>query len=96
MYLLINDNKYSCTKRVMTTDTIKYMGVEPNPLETEITGTIKMFRDDGFLMSEDAVDGFEMKSYTGTLLKFTNVPTPPAKEVKPSAEQILNIMLGVN
>lgn len=74
MYLEINGARYSCSKRKATKDTVKYLSVKPEP--EEISGIIKMFRDDGFLLSEDNADGYERKTYVGTCLTVTNAPEP--------------------
>ena len=94
MYLLISNNQYPVDRRRVNSQSVVYSGVntEPNPLE----GTIQMFRDDGFLMSEDTVSDYlrhiyqaptydedgEMLSYG--VLTLTNVPEPePQQEPEP-------------
>lgn len=72
MYLTINDNQYTVSKRIVTSDTIKYLTVTPEP--DNISGIVKMYTDEGFLLSEDNLDDFERKTYTGTLLTVTNKP----------------------
>lgn len=72
MYLIINDKKYNISKRIVTNDTIKYLTVTPEP--NNISGIVKMYTDEGFLLSEDNLDNFERKIYTGTLLTVTNKP----------------------
>lgn len=72
MYLIINDKKYNISKRIVTNDTIKYLTVTPEP--DNISGIAKMYTDEGFLLSEDNLDNFERKTYTGTLLTATNKP----------------------
>lgn len=72
MYLIINDNRYTVSKRIVTSDTIKYLTVTPKP--DNISGIVKMYTDEGFLLSEDDLDNFERKTYTGTLLTVTNKP----------------------
>ena len=83
MYLEINDTRHTCSKRIKTKDTIKYLTVTPAP-ET-IAGTIKMYRDDGFLLCEDNADSYEHIEYTGTLLYVYNgeKPKPPDPTKKP-------------
>lgn len=95
MYLIINGNKHTVSRRIVTSDTIKYLTVEP--AVESATGTIKMYRDDGFLMSEDNADAFERQSYAGTLLTLTNkpVPVPVPVNTEPSADELMNILLGV-
>lgn len=72
MYLIINDKQYTVSKRIVTHDTIKYLTVTPEP--NNISGIAKMYTDEGFLLSEDNLDDFERKIYTGTLLTVTNKP----------------------
>lgn len=90
MYLTINGINYTVTKRLVNPDTIKYLGVTPEP--SVITGTIEMYRDDGFLLSSDNVGKFERSVFSGTLLQLTNkpeissdsftpAPTPPTAKV---------------
>ena len=75
MFLSINGKIHNVSKRIVKGNTIKYLSVTPAP--ESISGTIKMFRDDGFLMSADNADDYARKSYTGTLLQISNDPEPP-------------------
>ena len=82
MYLKIGEKQYSVSRRVVTEDTIKYLSVTPDP--GEVTGKIQMYRDDGFLLSEDDAGNYTRQTYAGTLLTLTNKPVPePAPQ--PSA-----------
>ena len=74
MYIKIGDNQYPCTRRIVTGDTIKYLSVKPNP--GEVTGKIQMYRDDGFLLSEDDADEYARQTYAGTIFTMTNKPEP--------------------
>ena len=74
MYLKIGKTQYPCTRRIVTGDTIKYLSVSPNP--GEVTGKIQMYRDDGFLMSEDNADEYARQTYAGTIFTLTNKPEP--------------------
>ena len=74
MYIKIGDNQYPCTRRIVTGDTIKYLSVKPNP--GEVTGKIQMYRDDGFLLSEDNADEYARQTYAGTIFTLTNQPVP--------------------
>ena len=74
MYIKIGKTQYPCTRRIVTGDTIKYLSVTPNP--GEVTGKIQMYRDDGFLMSEDDADEYARQTYAGTILTLTNKPEP--------------------
>ena len=97
MYLMINGNKHTVSRRIVSGDTIKYLTVTPEP--EDISGTIQMFRDDGFLMSEDNADNYERRFCVGTLLTMTNKPEPvpvPMPDPEPSAEELLDILLGVS
>lgn len=74
MYLKIGKTQYPCTRRIVTGDTIKYLSVKPNP--GEVTGKIQMYRDDGFLLSEDNADEYARQTYAGTIFTLTNKPEP--------------------
>lgn len=100
MYLIINDKKYNISKRIVTNDTIKYLTVTPEP--NNISGIAKMYTNEGFLLSEDNLDNFERKTYTGTLLTVTNKPeyipqpTPPLPEYVTYEALAQAIREGVN
>ena len=72
MYLILNGVRHTVTRRLVSADTIKYLGVTPEP--AEIVGTIHMYRDDGFLMSTDDSSKFSRKLFSGTLMQLTNMP----------------------
>lgn len=91
MYLLINDNKYTVSRRIKEKDTLKFLSVFPNP--ENITGNIEMYRDDGFLLSTDNIDDYKKVSYTGTLLKLTNITELP--KTTPTITQILGSRIAV-
>lgn len=74
MYIKIGEIQYPCTRHIVTGDTIKYLSVKPNP--GEVTGKIQMYRDDGFLLSEDNADEYARQTYAGTILTLTNKPVP--------------------
>lgn len=84
MYLTINGTKYTVTRRLVSSDTIKYLGVTPEPVT--ITGKIQMYRNDGFLMSEDNTASFTRKLFSGTLLQLTNKPEPETDPFVPAPE----------
>lgn len=86
MYLLINNTQYPVTKRIVTGDTVKYLSVSPDP--RPVSGLIQMYRDDGFLLSEDDADGYTRQTYAGTILTLTNKPEPvpvPSQIPEPQA-----------
>ena len=84
MYLMINGVRYTVTRRLVSADTIKYLGVTPEP--AEIVGTIEMYRDDGFLMSTDDSSKFSRKLFSGTLMQLTNKPVPNTDPFVPPPE----------
>ena len=92
MYIKIGKTQYPCTRRIVTGDTIKYLSVSPNP--GEVTGKVQMYRDDGFLLSEDNADEYARQTYAGTILTLTNKPEPvpvptPAPEPQATRAEIL-------
>lgn len=84
MYLIINGVRHTVTRRLVSADTIKYLGVTPEP--TEIDGMIHMYRDDGFLMSTDDSSQFSRKLFSGTLMQLTNKPAPNTDPFVPPPE----------
>ena len=105
MFLSINGKIHSVSKRIVKGNTIKYLSVTPAP--ESISGTIQMFRDDGFLMSEDNADDYARKSYVGTLLQISNDPEPPEPQISDdeavaiitdtlTTSEALNIITGGN
>lgn len=98
MYLMINGNRHTVSRRVVKSNEIRYLTVTPEP-ET-VSGNIQMFDNNGFMISEDNADNFLRSTYAGTLLILTNIPEPvpaPVEPVpyEPTADEILNAMLGV-
>ena len=97
---MINGNRHSVSRRIVTGDTVKFLTVKPEP--NTVSGTIQMYENNGFLISEDNADNFLRSTYSGTLLTLTNVPEPKPVEpvyVEPevTTEQMAEaIMEGVN
>ena len=74
MYLLINNEQYPVTKRIVTKDTVKYLSVSPDP--RPVSGPVQMYRNDGFLLAEDDSTSYTRQTYAGTILTLTNKPEP--------------------
>ena len=74
MYLLINNEQYPVTKRIVSKDTVKYLSVSPDP--RPVSGPVQMYRDDGFLLAEDDSTSYARQTYAGTILTLTNKPEP--------------------
>ena len=75
MYLVINNENYSLTRRKLMNNSVTYYGMTEMP-ET-VSGTITMYRDDGFEMSTDEADSYARQVKSGTVLTLTNEPEPP-------------------
>lgn len=86
MYLMINGNRHTVSRRIVKSNEIRYLTVTPEP-ET-ISGKIQMYENSGFLISEDNADGFLRSTYTGTLLILTNVPEPVPVEPMPVEPEV--------
>lgn len=84
MYLIINNNKHGLRQRIVSADTVKYLCVTPSP--EEVSGVVQMFRDDGFLMSEDNAADYARVSIHGSLVTMTNAPEPEPAAPAPSLE----------
>lgn len=85
MYLTIMGVEHTVTKRIVKGKTVRYIGVTPEP--EIISGTIEMYRDDGFIMSADDADSYGRKTYVGTLLEISNDPEPVPVEPVPSLDE---------
>ena len=75
MYLTINNQNYPMRRRKLTAQNVTYFGMTEMP-ET-VSGTITMYRDDGFEMSADDADSYTRQGKSGTVLTLTNEPEPP-------------------
>ncbi len=85
MFLMINDKRYAVSRRIKQGDTVKYLSVSPSV--EDISGTVKLFRDDGLLLSEDNAEDYARRFMVGTLLTMTNQPEPMPEPVSPSLEE---------
>ena len=74
MYLVINNQHYPMRRRKLTAQSVTYYGMTELP-ET-VSGTITMYRDDGFEMSVDDADSYAHHVKSGTVLTLTNEPEP--------------------
>lgn len=96
MYLIINGNKHTCSKRVVKKNEIRFLTVSPAVDLDKLSGTIQMYRDDGFMLSEDSVDKYERKTMTGTLLIMTNKPVPVPEDQTKKPEYRLSMLEAEN
>lgn len=85
MYLIINGNRHTVSRRMATYDTVKYLSVSPAP--AELTGTIQMYHNNGDLLSEDVCEDYSRRFVSGSLVTLTNKPKPNPTPVVPSLEQ---------
>lgn len=96
MYLTINGTRHTVKRRLVSADTIKYLGVTPEP--GTIAGKVQMYRDDGFLMSEDKASNYSRQLYSGTLLQLTNKPelstAPFVPATNPTAPPVVTAAVG--
>ena len=79
MYLTINNQNYPLRRRRLTSQSVTYYGMTEMP-ET-VSGTITMYRDDGFEMSTDDADSYARQVKSGTVLVLTNEPEPPEPQI---------------
>ena len=92
MYLIINGNKHTCSRRIASKKEIRFLTVSPAVDLDALSGTIQMYRDDGFMLSEDSVEKYQRKSMTGTLLIMTNKPEPVPEDHTKKPEYRLSIL----
>ena len=74
MYLMINGNRHTVSRRVANPNEVRYLTVTPEP--EQVAGKIQMYDNNGFMISEDDADQFLRSTYSGTLLILTNIPEP--------------------
>ena len=84
MYLIINGEKHSVSRREKKKDQVVYYTVKPMPVE--VSGFIEMYRDDGFLMSRDTVADYARQTKSGTVLTLTNRAEPVPTVSAPTLE----------
>ena len=105
MYLTINNQSYPLRRRRLTSQSVTYYGMTEMP-ET-VSGTITMYRDDGFEMSVDDADSYARQVKSGTVLVLTNEPEPPEPQISDdeavaiitdtlTTSEALNIITGGN
>ena len=91
MYLIINGDKetaYTITRRIVSADTVRFFGVTPEP--GTVAGTIAMYTDSGYPLSEDTVADYARQEYSGDTLTLTNAPEPdpPGPQPTPTSEYV--------
>ena len=94
MYLLINGSRYTVSRRIKRDDTLKFLDVTPDP--GEVDGIILMYRNDGFLLSQDNTADYTRQEYSNDVYTLTNQPEPEPMPYAPSDKDILNVLLGLN
>lgn len=98
MYLMINENRHKVVRRYFPKgrDEVRYLGVEPEV--EEAGGVISMYRDDGFLLSQDDVSNYARQSFNGGTLMLTNEPEEEPVEPEPSETEQMAAAIreGVN
>lgn len=95
MYIEYQNIKYTCSCRPFATMT--YRGL-PDDFPAPVDGEIILCADDGFVMRTDNSADYLRQTFADGVLTLTNEPEPkPVEpiEPEPSAEQILDAMLGV-
>jgi hypothetical protein len=85
MYLIINEQRHTVSRRMVTNDTVKYLSVSPAP--AELTGVIRMYHNNGDLLSEDVCEDYSRRFVTGSLVTLTNQPKPSPAPVQPTLEE---------
>ena len=84
MYLMINGNRHTVSRRVADPKEIRYLTVTPEP--EQVTGKIQMYDNNGFMISEDDADKFLRSTYSGTLLILTLIRPKAKIKTKPAGE----------
>ena len=95
MYIKIGKKTYPCTKHIKRNDCLKFLSVSPDP--GTVSGTVHLYRDDGFLLQSFDTGDYIRQSYSGTILAFYKYPKPEPVETPhvPTDREILHTLLGV-
>lgn len=95
MYLLYKENKYPCL--CMPGPVMIYREL-PDDFPAPVSGELTLCADDGFVLRTDVVGDYLRQTFENGRLVLTNYPEVepmPEPEHKPTAEEILDAMLGV-
>lgn len=97
MYIKYENQKYSC-KCDITNDAIYYKELPDNFPET-VEGEIVLCDNAGFELRKDKTENYKRQTFENGTLMLTNAPEveplPEPPEPEPSAEELLDILLGV-
>lgn len=98
MYLNYKETKYPCTASVG--DTMRYYGL-PEDFPAPVDAEIILCADDDFELRRDNPADYLRQTFEGGVLTLTNTPEPePVEpenpgEIEPTADEVLNALLGV-
>lgn len=82
MYITINGQRYSCTRREADADEVRYYGVEPLP--ESVSGIVRTCTEAGFVLAEDHAEAYARQEIGTTRVTLTNKPEPqPEPEPEP-------------
>lgn len=90
MYIKINEQTYPCSRRIVSSDEVKYLGIQTEPVTCD---AVTLYRDDGFEMAEDDVSGYERRVYENGTLTYTNKPEPEPTQPVPHEDSVEEILL---
>lgn len=99
MYITINEESYPGIRRVKMLDAREtlYIGESLDGIES-VSGTIGVYRDDGFLLLDDDVESYERVNILPGLLVLTDRPeavyTEPTDEDELTDSEALSIIIG--
>lgn len=101
MYITINEETYPGVRRIKMRDAREtlYIGESLDGLES-VSGTIGVYRDDGFLLLEEDVGSYERVNILSGMLILTDRPetvfTEPSDSDELTDSEALNIIIGGN
>lgn len=97
MYILINTVKYENIKYIKSSnEDIIFLG-ESIPADLTNLDVISLYRDDDFLLRDISVSDFDHTTVQeGALTLIKNpLPEPQPSEDNPTADEVLDVLLGV-
>ena len=97
MYIIYENQHYPC-KCVWNEESITYRGL-PENFPDSVSGDIILCANDGFELRADNTQNYSRQIFSNGILTLTNIPEPEAvpesPEPEPSAEELMDILLGV-
>ena len=99
MQLIVNKKKYRCTGKPSLKEPVHFNLPDERPELDQLGDVLTLVDNSDAVMATVNTADFSRWYYTGTCLCGSNTPEPtptPTPDPEPSADDVLNVLLGVN